>query len=458
MKRKLLFGLALAVALGALTAPAAMAGTLSVCLSGCAYSAIQAAINAAAPGDTVAVGSGTYIENVVIDKPLTLRGVKGEQEGDDQEELAQGRPIIMPAVSNPNPCSGSSLCGGAASNIILVQADDVTIEGLTLDGDNPGLTSGITRGGADLDARNGIITNHREGTFNNLTVSDVTVKNVYLRGIYASSGGTFNFHHNEVSNVQGDYYSIGIFNFGGSGVMAHNKVSYANDAISSNWSSGVQFLDNEVTHSLSGVHTDNAGGFGPPATPDLIRGNMVKHCQTDGYGIWVFVPYVAPTVQDNEVHGCSVALAAFGQGDLVTTLFTGNKLNGASASTSDPSGSLGVIVSTDILGYGSRNVSVSFTENTIRNFNTGVYVEQHCELFGSYFPTDCPAGSPTHATAVLHNNVIKGNNVGANGLIGTVVNAENNWWGCNKGPNQPGCDTATGTVDFTPWLTKPPKN
>jgi hypothetical protein len=31
--------------------------------------------------------------------------------------------------------------------MILVQADDVTIRGFTLDGDNPALTSGIVRSG-----------------------------------------------------------------------------------------------------------------------------------------------------------------------------------------------------------------------------------------------------------------------------------------------------------------------
>lgn len=258
-------------------------------------------------------------------------------------------------------------------------------------------------------------------------------------------------------NVQGDSSSIGIFNFEGAGVMAHNEVSYANDAISSNWSTGVKFLDNEVTHSGSGVHTDNAGAYG--GTADLIQGNEIKHCMTDGYGIFVFAPYIAPTVDDNEIEGCAVGLAAFGQGLLmtspVTIQFTDNAVNGKHALTSDPSGTLGVLVSTDLLGWGSTDVSVSFTKNVIERFSTGVYVEQQCELFGSWFPTDC--ASPTQATAVLHNNIIKGNNTGANGLIGTTVDAENNWWGCKKGPNQPGCDTAIGTVDFTPWLTKPPK-
>ena len=95
--------------------------------------------------------------------------------------------------------------------------------------------------------------------FNNLEVHHVEVNNIYLRGIYASTGGTFNFHHNTVTNVQGDDDSIAMFAWYGPGIMANNTVSYANDGISANHSKGIQFLNNTVSHSGSGVHTDNAG-------------------------------------------------------------------------------------------------------------------------------------------------------------------------------------------------------
>src|SRR5262249_45901768 len=157
---------------------------------------------------------------------------------------------------------------------ILVQADNVEITGLTVNGDNPGLTSGIVVNGADIDARNGIITNHPLGAFNNLYVHDVTVKNINLRGMYASSGVSFHFAHNIVDNRAADPASIAIFNFGGSGLIEYNTVSRANDAISANNSTGTQFLHNIVTTSGSGIHTDN-NGSGGIGSADVIQFNTI---------------------------------------------------------------------------------------------------------------------------------------------------------------------------------------
>ena len=39
------------------------AATITVCSSGCDYTTIQAAVNAASAGDTIIVGDGTYIDS-----------------------------------------------------------------------------------------------------------------------------------------------------------------------------------------------------------------------------------------------------------------------------------------------------------------------------------------------------------------------------------------------------------
>jgi len=412
----------------------ALAAGKTVCASGCAFSSIQSAITAASSGATITIGPGTYVENVVVTKPLTLKG-------------SGTGTVIMPAVSNPI-CSPGSLCEGAASNIILVQADNVTITKLKLEGDNPGLTSGVVRNGKDIDARNGIITNHLLGVYNNLTVSKVTVADIYLRGIYASSGGTFTFTRDTVENVEGEEQSIAIFEFEGSGVVSHNTVSKANDAISANWSKGTQFLDNKVSESGSGVHTDNNGGSG--GTADLIEGNKISACPVNGYGIFVFAPYLSATVSNNKVTGCAVGLAAYGsQVSGQGPTFSGNRVDGTGATTTDPNGTYGAYLTTDLLGYGFGDLNVTLTGNIVEHFGTGVYVTQ------SDPSPEQPAGG--QATVSASNNTIQSDTAGAKGQPGTVVNAQNNWWGCKQGPNAGGkCVSATGTVAFTPWLTAKP--
>ncbi len=414
----------------AVAGPASAAKT--VCETGCLTTSIQAAISAASPGATITVGPGKYYENLLVNKPVTLKG-------------SGSSTVIYPAVSNP-VCSGGSLCEGHASNIILVEANNVTITKLSLEGDNPSLVSGVVRGGADIDARNGVITNHEAGVFNNLTVSKVKVSDIYLRGIYASSGGTFNFSQDTVTNVQGEEASIAMFNFGGSGVMSDNKVSNANDAISANWSTGTKFVGNKVSKSGSGVHTDNNGGAG--GTADLIEGNSVQECSTNGYGIFVFVPYVSATVTGNSVKGCAVGLGAFGgavpgQGPT----FSDNKVNGTGAATSG--GTYGAYLTTDQLGYEFGDMTATLTGNTFGHLDTGLFVTQTNPSPGQ------PAGG--QATVTGSGNSFSTNGTGAVGEPGTTVEMENNWWGCSSGPNMGSpCNSATGTVDYTPWLTSKP--
>ena len=64
------------------------------------YSTIQAAVNAASPGDTVIAYNGTYYENVEINKQLTVRGV--------------GIPVVD---------------AGGNGNAITISADGVILEG-----------------------------------------------------------------------------------------------------------------------------------------------------------------------------------------------------------------------------------------------------------------------------------------------------------------------------------------
>jgi parallel beta-helix repeat protein len=397
---------------------------------------IQAGLDAVSSGGVVQVSAGTYAENLTVSKALTLAGA------------SQSGTKIIPAVSDPNcgGAGGGSLCAGG-SNVVLVQSSNVTIHDLTIDGDNPGLTSGVTVGGADLDARNGIITDHSNeaSVFQALSVHNVTVKNVFLRGIYASTGGSFNLSNNTVQNVQADPGSIGIFDFGGGGTITGNTVSNANDAISANHSSGTTFANNTITGSGSGVHTDNAGDAG--GTPDVITGNHVSTCKDDGYGVWTFVPYLSPTVTGNTVSGCAVGLAELGScddvagsvcpgGNVPTTTFTSNSTDGMGATFSDPDGtSIGLYVTTNSFGFGDRNVQASANHNTITNSYDGVYVEE--------------TGTAVTTVAANRNSITGNTNSGFTNAGATNADATCNWWGQASGPV---AGEVVGPVTTNPYL------
>ena len=111
---------------------------------------------------------------------------------------------------------------------------------------------------------------------------------------------------------------------------------------------GTKFLDNTVTNSGSGVHTDNAGDSGI-VTPDVIEGNKVSQGADDSFGIFVFVPYETVTVRDNEVSGVDIGLGAFG-GAGGKAVFKDNDVSTAPISAANPDG-IGAVVTTDQLGF-----------------------------------------------------------------------------------------------------------
>ncbi|MFH2050180.1 MAG: right-handed parallel beta-helix repeat-containing protein [bacterium] len=415
-KKTFIISLSMLIAL-ALCVGTASAATINVPVD---YVTIQAAIDAAIEGDTINVADGTYNENIVVDKSLTIFG-----------ESKAGT-IIIPAFSAPNPGGGGSIPAGS-SNVILVEADNVIIRDLTVDGDNPGLTSGIVFNDADIDARNGIITNHVAGTFNNLNINNVLVKNIYLRGIYASTGGSFTISNNTVTNVNGEAASIAIMNWAGTGSFTGNTVSNSNDGIVSNHSTGVTYSGNNVSSCGSGIHTDNN-----TTSADQIIDNIISDC---GYGIFVFAPYVNVLVSGNTITNSDVGLCSVGSYSPtpLSVSFTNNVIDGQNKANS-----VGIYSTTEIWGYASGNQDASFTNNYIKNTANAFLLASEAGF--------------TNSTTVFENS-ITGNTLGVK-LVNDYteipptgdfsLSMTCNWWGSDDAYD---VQTAVSAdVNFLPFL------
>ena len=61
-------------------------------------------------------------------------------------------------------------------------------------------------------------------------------------------------------------------------------------------------------------------------------------------------------------------------------------------------------------------------------------------------------GSTVTPVPEVEFNRIFGNGTGIVNLSAASLVAENNWFGCNEGPGEPGCDAVSGLVDANPWL------
>jgi cell wall assembly regulator SMI1 len=115
------------------------------------YPTIQAAIDAANPGDRVIVRAGSYWETIVINKSITVQGESG---------------AIIEA-------------GGLTGNAVTVTADNVTIKGFTI---NNAYVHGIYA-----------------ANVNNLTIMDNTIASSGTHGVFIVNGTNVELTHNVIT-------------------------------------------------------------------------------------------------------------------------------------------------------------------------------------------------------------------------------------------------------------------
>lgn len=147
-----------------------------VCASGCTYSTVQAAIDGASTGATVAICAGTFAENLRINKNLTLAGA--------------GR-------------NATILDGKAENSVIAIDPGltGVTIRDLTItNGKSPGVGGGISNGTAQTTLVNVLITDN--------------VAETRGGGLDINGGGRVSLSNSEITNNFAGDFGGGVFTYG----------------------------------------------------------------------------------------------------------------------------------------------------------------------------------------------------------------------------------------------------
>jgi parallel beta-helix repeat protein len=199
----------------------------TVCIAGCSYSSIQAAIDASKDGDVVEVGSGTYDENLVVNKSITLKGV----------DTGEGAIVVN--------------AQGSGSAVVL-KADGIVLENLYITSAGPYPSAGI------------------EIISNDDLISRCEVWNCKYWGIYLKGGSTNNTVSECVSS-----------NNGNDGVMIYKSPgnSFIDNIVGNNGDNGIQILEsdnNVVGGNVLGNNT-NSGVYIETSQNAMVMNNIIAY-------------------------------------------------------------------------------------------------------------------------------------------------------------------------------------
>jgi len=280
--------------------------TLTVDDSGGAdFTRIQDAIDNASAGDAILVYSGTYLENVNVNKQLSLQGI---------ESNAGGKPVV----------DANSKDFG-----ILINASGVTLEGFEI------INSGIADPGA------GIVV----ASNNNIIINNNALNNRY--GIMLLNSSYSRIENNIASNntrfqgvVNGPTASTGIIVLGSHNIIRNNNASNNFQGISI-FSGGPDGSVISVNNTIEGNTVRNNNGITggnqqPPSTGILIgasHDNIIRNNTALNNYLGILILGSNNTIRNNQASNNNfIGIGIFSAGGVVSVnnTITGNKANGNS--------------------------------------------------------------------------------------------------------------------------------
>ena len=207
---------------------------------GAQYTSIGAAVSAAAPRDEILVCPALYDEQVVITKPLTLRG---------REVNGVGRVLVQPSVLSPDATMTEAV-------ISVIGTRDVTIENLAIDASKNAVSS-CSPGLA------GIHFHNASGTVRDSAIGGAQLTNPTgcAKGLPFGNGWGIKIDANEAASFHVRIVHNSIHDYTANGVLARDsgvKVEIkANDIVGVGPSGGVFQFGVFLANGAAGTISDN---------------------------------------------------------------------------------------------------------------------------------------------------------------------------------------------------------
>lgn len=416
-----------------------------------AWPTITHAISMVSSGDVINVGVGEFIENILVDKPLHIRGNDTLNTNLPPLSRHTSQTILRPPVS------------GLLSAMVEVVTNNVKLSSFTID---CGQYSNVFP-----EVRNGVYCEYRPLTISNCTILNVQgfairhyglnpepspsdndalrsyigyslISNVTHQSSKLATGilvtnAAFTCEHNEIVSINGSnaYAGTYVFKCGiASNMSSWIKIdnNYYSDCETALWANkfaayGEKILirNNTITNSAVGIRITAARGQANISGNNICVGGTTTGGEPSR-GIWIEADW-SPWDTTNYMTATDHQVIS-------------NNVTGAVT----PSGSIGMHYSYRMTTppYDNNNgVRATVINNTIYSFATGIIVESGTE--GVRFP---------HTPLV--EVIIRTNQLYANtycGLLATgvteQVDASNNWWGWGTFANG-----AKGMVNGSNWI------
>jgi len=457
-----------------------------------AFATIQDGVDAVA-GSTVNVAAGTYDEQVVINKSLTLQGA-----GDTTIVKPSSAAILTQVFSGLSAGGGTKQIAG----IIVANVSDgsaVTVKNLKVD------ESSVTTMPTGADYLAGIFYRETGGTMDTVSVvgggaldstSDrgygmylsaatntvsvevkgSTITNFDKEGINAKGNTlTVNIHHNTITGrgplPVGDEVQNGVdIGWAAVATVNYNTISNLEYVPETWWAAGILFNNSGGSTANNNIITDCQFGIiaqdsSVAAQANTVTGGTVGRepmgAQYYTAGSYT-VSFVGNTVSGvKDIPGweeAAIMAQTYVAGASLAITIDNNQLTSGSTSAD------GIIIGDTSANDAAGSIAATITNNTVSSWVNGI------RLFGSVAAGSTLMGNmlSSNGNGILvesevnaanvsasFNNIVCNTVYGANNAgIGTL-DATNNWWGCNDGPGAvgPGSgDKVSDNVTYDPWL------